>query len=149
MTEKEIVFYQTQSGALELKADVDTDTIWASQAQIAQAFGVTTENVIMHMKNIYATGELQKNRTTKKYLVVRLEGKRQVERQIDHYNLDMILSVGYRVNSKKATKFRQWATTTLKDHITKGFTINEVRIGQLQGGVNNVHRALEIARQAI
>jgi len=149
MTEKEIVFYQTQSGALELKADVDTDTIWASQAQIAQAFGVTTENVIMHMKNIYATGELQKNRTTKKYLVVRLEGKRQVERQIDHYNLDMILSVGYRVNSKKATKFRQWATTTLKDHITKGFTINEVRIGQLEGGVNNIHRALEIARQAL
>lgn len=147
--ESEIVIYQSSTGGLELRADVDSETIWASQAQIAEAFGVTSENIIIHMKNIYSSQELSRNRTTKKFLVVRLEGKRQVERQIDHYNLDMILSVGYRVNSKKATKFRQWATQILHEHITSGYTINQQRLGQLEGGINDVHRALELARQAI
>lgn len=128
---------------------MDADTIWATQAQIAHAFGVTVQNVSQHIIEIYASQELPKNRTIKKFFIVRLEGKRQVERQIDHYNLDMILSVGYRVNSKKATRFRKWATEILKKHIVEGYTINETRLGQLSGGINDVHRALELARQTI
>lgn len=145
----DVVIYQTSGGALQLRSDVDSDTIWATQAQIAEAFGVTVPNVSMHIKDIFASKELLKNRTIKDFLIVRLEGKRQVERQIEHYNLDLILSVGYRVNSKKATKFRQWATGVLKSHITDGFTVNESRLGQLEGGMNDVHRALELARQTI
>lgn len=147
--EKEIVIYKSSTGELQLHADANAETIWATQAQIAEAFGVTVQNVSQHIIEIYVSKELSKNRTIKKFFIVRLEGKRQVERRIDHYNLDMILSVGYRVNSKKATKFRQWASSVLKSHITQGYSINETRLGQLKTGMSDVHRALELARQTI
>ncbi|MBP9116401.1 MAG: virulence RhuM family protein [Acidimicrobiia bacterium] len=145
----DLVIYQTEHGSLELRADVSADTVWASQAQIAEAFGVDVRTISEHIGNIVSTKELPKSSTIRKFRIVRLEGKRQVERQIDHYNLDMILSVGYRVNSKKATQFRKWATEVLKKHIVEGYTINELRLGQLNSGINDVHRALEIARQTI
>ena len=91
-------------------------------------FDTTSENVLMHLKNIYKTRELKQSATTKDFLVVRQEGTRQVKRKIKHYNLDAIVSVGYRVNSKRATQFRQWATTTLKQHLIHGYTINQKRL---------------------
>ncbi len=128
---------------------MSADIIWATQAQIAEAFGVTVQNISQHILDIYTSKELSKNRAIKKFFIARLEGKRQVEHQIDHYNLDLILSVGYRVNSKKATLFRKWATGVLKQHIVEGYTLNKSRLGQLAGGIEDVHRALELARQAI
>jgi hypothetical protein len=128
--EKQLVIYQTKSGALELRGDVEKETIWATQAQVAQAFDVDVRTVNEHIKNIYKTEELPEKGTIRKFRIVQIEGKRQIEREVNHYNLDMILSIGYRVNSKKATTFRQWATKTLREHITKGYTINRKRVGQ-------------------
>ncbi len=128
--EKELVIYQTKSGALELRGDLEKETVWATQLQVAQAFDVDVRTVNEHIKNIYKTEELAEKTTIRKFRIVQIEGKRSIEREVNHYNLDMILSVGYRVNSKKATMFRQWATKTLREHITKGYTINRKRVSQ-------------------
>ena len=101
------------------------ETFWLTQGGMAELFDCTPENIIQHLKNIYAEEELIPEATAKKYLVVRKEGGRDVRRSIDHYNLDAIIAVGYRVNSKKATRFRQWATGTLKEYIRKGFVLND------------------------
>lgn len=128
--QKNIVIYQSKSGAIELKGDLQAETIWASQAQVADAFDVDVRTINEHIKNIYKTDELDERSTIRKFRIVQKEGKREVEREVKHYNLDMILSVGYRVNSKKATQFRQWATKTLRVHITQGYTINRRRIAR-------------------
>ncbi len=120
-----LVIYQTKSGAIELRGDFSTETLWASQSQIAQAFSVNICTVNEHIKNIYKTKELAEIPTLRKFRIVQKEGKRNVDREVNCYNLDMILSVGYRVNSKMATLFRQWATKTLREHITKGYTLNK------------------------
>ncbi|MCB9810962.1 MAG: virulence protein RhuM/Fic/DOC family protein [Candidatus Nomurabacteria bacterium] len=124
-----MVIYQTKSGALELRGDAKKETLWATQAQIAQAFDVDVRTINEHIKNIYKTEELFEKSTIRKFRIVQTEGKRTVKREMNHYNLDMIISVGYRVNSKKATQFRQWSTKTLREHIVKGYTINRKRIG--------------------
>ncbi len=126
----QLVVYQTKSGALELRGDLEKETVWATQAQVAQAFNVDVRTVNEHIKNIYKTDELTEKATIRKFRIVQTEGQRQIERELNHYNLDMILSVGYRVNSVKATAFRQWATKTLREHITKGYTINRKRVAQ-------------------
>lgn len=130
INENKIVIYRTKSGALELRGDVKSETIWATQAQIANAFNVSVPTINEHFKNIYQTKELDKNSTIRNFLIVQKEGNRNIEREIKHYNLDVILSVGYRVNSKQATNFRIWATKTLREHITKGYTINRKQIGK-------------------
>jgi hypothetical protein len=122
------IIYQLKSGALELKADIQQDTIWASLMQISELFGTDKSGISRHIKKIYELSELNKKGTVAKIATVQKEGGREVLRDIEYYNLDMILSVGYRINSKKATHFRQWATKTLKDHIQKGYTINRHRI---------------------
>jgi len=127
---KGVVIYQAKSGAIELRGDFGKETVWATQAQIAEAFGVDVRTVNEHIKNIYKSDELRETSTIRNFRIVQKEGKREIERDIKHYNLDMILSVGYRVNSKTATKFRQWATKTLHDHIVKGYTINRSRIAR-------------------
>jgi hypothetical protein len=124
----DIVIYQAKNGAIELRGDFEHKNLWATQAQIAGAFDVDIRTINEHMRNILNTKELVEKATIRKFRIVQIEGKRQIEREIMHYNLDMILSVGYRVNSKKATLFRQWATKTLREHITKGYTINRKRI---------------------
>lgn len=123
-----LIIYQAKSGAIELKGDLKTETIWATQKQLAQVFRVNIRTVSEHIKNIFKTKELKEISTVRKFRIVQTEGARQVSRKIDHYNLDMIIAVGYRINSKRATKFRQWATKTLKQHITQGYTINRHRI---------------------
>lgn len=127
---KDIIIYQAKSGAIELKGDFGRETVWATQAQIATAFDVDVRTINEHIKNIYKTDELRELATFRNFRIVQKEGKRQIERAVKHYNLDMILSVGYRVNSKKATQFRQWATRTLRTHIVDGYTINRARIGK-------------------
>ena len=101
------------------------ETFWLTQSGIAELFDCTADNISLHLKNIYADEELLPSATTEKISVVRKEGSREVRRSIDHYNLDAIIAVGYRVNSKKATRFRQWATRTLKEYIQKGFVLND------------------------
>ncbi|QOG12602.1 virulence RhuM family protein [Arcobacter sp. FWKO B] len=115
-------------GELELSLSVNDETLWLTQKQIAELFQVTIPNINMHIKSIYKEEELFENRTIQKYLIVQKEGKREVKREVEHYNLDVVLSVGYRVNSKKATTFRQWATKILKSYITDGYVINSDKI---------------------
>ncbi|QKF72881.1 RhuM family protein [Aliarcobacter faecis] len=115
-------------GELELKVSVDGETIWLTQKQIAELFSVTIPNINMHIKAIYKDNELIKNRTIQNFLIVQKEGNRAVERNVEHYNLDMIISIGYRVNSITATKFRQWATTVLRNYIQNGYVINGEKI---------------------
>lgn len=127
---KELVIYQTKNGAIELRGDFSRETIWATQAQVAQAFGVDIRTINEHIKNIYKTEELSEKSTLRNFRIVQKEGGREVEREVKHYNLDLVLSVGYRVNSKMATLFRQWATKTLREHIIKGYTINRKQIAK-------------------
>lgn len=123
-----IVIYQAKNGAVEFKGDFSHNTVWGSLQQIADLFDVQKPAISKHLKNIYKEGELQEDGTVSKMETVQKEGSRDVKRNIDYYNLDAILSVGYRVNSKQATQFRIWATKTLKQYLTKGYTINRKRI---------------------
>jgi prophage maintenance system killer protein len=128
--DRNMIIYQAKSGAIELRGDFAKETLWATQLQIARAFEVDVRTINEHIKNIYSSKELPKKATIRNFRIVQKEGKREVEREVMHYNLDLILSVGYRVNSKRATLFRQWATKTLRAHIVDGYTINRSRIGQ-------------------
>lgn len=123
--ESELIIFQSENGALELRTNGEKDTVWASLDQIAALFGRDKSVVSRHINNIFKEKELDRNSTVAKIATVQKEGKRNVERQIEYFNLDLILSVGYRVNSKVATKFRQWATKLLNQHITQGYSINE------------------------
>lgn len=125
MPSGEILLYNN-GGEKEFVSVVFKDeNFWLTQSGMAELFDCSADNISLHLKNIYAEGELEPEATTEKFSVVRQEGSRQVQRSIDHYNLDAIIAVGYRVNSKKATRFRLWATKTLKDYITKGFVLND------------------------
>ena len=142
---KEVIIYQTKNGALEFKGDFEKETIWASLQQIADLFETDKSGISRHIRKIYESGELEQKTTVAKNATVQIEGKRQVKRAVEYYNLDLILSVGYRVNSKTATKFRQWATKTLRMHITEGYTINPNRISynydkflQVVGDIKNL-----------
>jgi len=115
-------------GEIELTISLEEETIWLSQLQISELFDTSTDNVSLHLKNIYKEKELDENRTTEDFSVVRQEGNRKVKRIIKHYNLDTVISIGYRVNSYKATKFRQWATSVLKEYISNGYAINTHKI---------------------
>jgi hypothetical protein len=126
----DVIIYQTKSGALEFKFDEKGETFWATQAQMAAVFGVNSQAVTKHIKNIYKEGELSKKATCSKMEQVQIEGKRKVKRAVDIYNLDAIISVGYRISSTSGTMFRQWATKTLRAHIVDGYTINQKRIGK-------------------
>lgn len=128
MDDKSVVIYQASSGAIELPVDATSETIWASQKQIAEVFGVNVRTINEHLQNIYEDKELERNSTIRKFRIVQTEGSREVERNIDHYNLDAIISVGYRVNSVSATSFRKWATKTLRGYIVDGYAINPSRI---------------------
>lgn len=129
---KQIVIYQAPSGAIELRGDITKETIWATQSQMAAVFGVNPQAVTKHLINIYTEGELSKEATCSKMEQVQIEGKRIVHRTVEFYSLDAIISVGYRISSKTGTKFRQWATKTLREHIIDGYTLNQKRIYELK-----------------
>ena len=126
--EMPVVLYTSPDGKVTVNALVKDETLWMTQLGMAELFGCTLENVIMHIKNIYMEQELQDSATAKEFLVVRMEGSRQVSRSIKHYNLDAIIAVGYRVNSRRATQFRIWATSVLKEYIIKGFVLDDNRL---------------------
>jgi len=123
-----IQIYQSTDGQIQLNIKLEQETLWMSQSQISELFATSTDNVGLHLKNIYLDQELDETATTEDFSVVRQEGKRQVKRMLKHYNLDAIISVGYRVNSSRATQFRIWATQTLKQHLVEGYTINQRRL---------------------
>ncbi len=114
------IIYQTNTGEIALKPDAKLETIWASQKQISEIFEVTPQNITMHLQQIFKEKELAEKATCKESLQVQKKGSREVKRQIKQYNLDVIIAVGYRINSVLGAKFRQWATQTLKQHITQG-----------------------------
>jgi hypothetical protein len=120
-----VVLYRRPGGHTTLEVRLAGDSVWLTQSQIAKLFGVNVPAISKHISNIYRTRELQPKSTVSKMEIVRKEGKRQVTRLVDLYSLDMIISVGYRVNSTRATQFRIWATRTLRDHLLRGYTLNE------------------------
>lgn len=129
---KQIVIYQSKTGAIELQLDLDKnkETLRLTQQQVADIFDVQKAAISKHVRNIFDSGELSEKSTVSKMETVQMEGRRMVGRIVEYYNLDLVLSIGYRVNSKKATAFRQWATKTLRAHIVDGYTINKKRIAQ-------------------
>ena len=145
MMRSEIQVYQAENGALEVRFDGKQDTVWLSQAQMSELFDVQKAAVSKHLKNIYASGELLREATVSKMETVQVEGGREVVRQIEFFNLDAVISLGYRVNSSTATRFRQWATRTLREHLTQGFTVNQAR---LQQNVKSFEAALALVQKA-
>lgn len=124
----QFIIYQAENGQTKIDVRMADDTVWLTQPQMAELFQTTQQNISQHINNIYEETELMLNATHKKFLLVRQEGEREVQRNIDFYNLDMIISVGYRVKSHVATRFRIWATQNLKEYITKGFVLDDERL---------------------
>jgi len=124
----QVLIYQSESGQTRLEVRLVGETVWLTQAQMAELFQTSTDNISLHLKNIFEDKELEEEATTEDFSVVRLEGERQVRRNLKHYNLDAIISVGYRIKSHTATRFRQWATRQLKEYIVKGFVMDDERL---------------------
>ena len=141
----EIVIYQSKDGDTKIDVRFEDETVWLSQAQMAELFQTSRTNVVEHIQHIYEEGELDESSTCRNFRQVRQEGTRQVTREITHYNLDMIISLGYRVKSAVATQFRRWATERLKEYMIKGFTMDDERLKKLGGG-NYWHELLERIR---
>ncbi|MEI3178626.1 MAG: virulence RhuM family protein [Lachnospiraceae bacterium] len=130
----EILIYQTDDGQTNIEVKIEDDTVWLTQQQMSELFQTSRTNVVEHIKHIYEEGELDEISTCRNFRQVRKEGNREVTRQILHYNLDMIISLGYRIKSVIATRFRQWATKRLKEYMIKGFTIDDERLKGNGGG---------------
>lgn len=137
--ENKLIIYQDDDEITRVSVRFADEDLWLTQNQLAEIYCTTQENISMHISNIYKDAELEENRTNKKFLLVRQEGSRQVKRNIDHYNLDMIIALGYRVQSQVATRFRRWATQRLHEYIQKGFALDDERMKQ---GGNRYFREL-------
>lgn len=138
-----LVLYQARDGTVELDVRLERDTLWLSQKQMSMLFDKDTDTIGLHLRNIFEEGELEESATTEESSVVQKEGNRQVRRRVHFYNLDAIISVGYRVNSKRGTQFRIWATRVLRDHIIQGYTVNERRLQDLDQAVKLVTGVVE------
>ncbi|MBO2523202.1 MAG: DNA-binding protein [Bacteroidetes bacterium] len=125
MDNHNVVVYKTESSNVKLEVKVSDETVWLTQTQMAILFDCSTDNISLHLKNIYEEHEIDSDSTSENFSVVRLEGNRRVTRTVKHYNLDAILSVGYRVSSASATKFRQWANSVLKDYLLRGYAVHQ------------------------
>ena len=123
--QKNIVIYQTEDGQTQIDVRLENETVWLTQAQMAELFQTDRTSIVRHINNIYKVDELERESTCAKIAQVQQEGKRNVKRSIPYFNLDMIISVGYRVNSKRGIKFRQWANKVLKDYLVKGYAVNQ------------------------
>ena len=139
MEENKIILYQDDNEITRISVRFADEDLWLTQKQLAEIYDTTQENISLHVSNVYADGELDEDRTYKKFLLVQTEGKRQVRRNIDHYNLDMIIALGYRIQSRIATRFRRWATQRLHEYIQKGFAMDDERLKQ---GGNRYFREL-------
>ena len=145
----EIVIYTSEDGSVSLDTKLENETIWLTQDMMTKLFETTKQNISLHINNIYKDEELDKTSTIKDFLTVRKEGNRTVSRNIEYYNLDMIIAVGYRVNSKRATQFRKWATSTLKEYITKGYAINEKMLKSKQEQIQILQSTLNLLTRSI
>lgn len=146
MNDQQIQIFTSEDGQAHLEVTLEQETVWLSQAQMAELFGKDVRTVNEHIGNVYSEAELEKEGTIRKFRIVRQEGKRQVQREIDHYNLDAIISVGYRVKSQRGVQFRKWATQVLKDHLVQGYTLNQRRLTErgieFEQAVNLLSRTL-------
>lgn len=142
-----IIIYQSEDGKTQLDVKLEGETVWLTQAQMVELFQTSKQNVSLHINNIYKEGELEKEATVKDYLTVQSEGARTIHRRVKYYNLDMIISVGYRVNTKRGIRFRQWANSVLKQYLVKGYAINEnirkQQIAELRQLVQVVGRTIQ------
>ena len=147
MEENKIVIYQTEDGQTQIDVRLENDTVWLTQGQMVDLFQTTKQNVSLHVRNVFKEGELDQSATVKDYLTVQKEGKREVTRNVKYYNLDVIISVGYRVKSKRGTAFRIWANRIIKDYLVKGYAVNErirkEQIGELRQLMQVVGRAIK------
>jgi len=149
MVENKIEIYQSVDKQTEIKVQFENETVWLNQKQLASLFDKDTDTISLHFKNIYNEGELIEESTTEYFSVVQKEGKRDVKRNIKFYNLDAIISVGYRVNSKRGTQFRQWATQRLKEYLVDGYTINKKRLEQKNLEIQHLKTGISILSRAI
>ena len=147
MDENKIIIYQTEDGQTQIDVRLENETVWLNQAQMAELFQSSRTNILEHIQHIYEDEELEESSTCRKFRQVRQEGKRMVTREIPMYNLDLIISVGYRVNSKRGVKFRQWANRILKEYLVKGYAVNEKirreQIAELRQLVQMVGRTIQ------
>ncbi len=142
----DIILYTTEDGQTVVTVKFDQDTVWLPQKQIAELFDKGRSTITEHISNVYAEGEVDKEPTCRKIRQVQIEGKRKIEREVEHYNLDVIISVGYRVKSKRGTQFRIWATKILKEHLVQGFSVNQKRLKELQKSVQLLGRTVNEQR---
>ena len=145
----EIVIYTANDGSVSLNTRLEDDTIWLTQDMIVKLFDSSKANVSEHIKHIFEEDELDKNSTVRKFRTVQKEGSRSVSRNLEYYNLDMILSVGYRIKSKTATQFRKWATSILKDYITKGYALNEKRLKEQQTQISTLKNSIALMERSL
>jgi len=143
----EVVVYEAPDGEIRVDVRLERETVWLTQQQMAELFGRERSVVTKHIRNAFKEGELDPGATSAKFAQVRSEGERRVSREVDHYNLDVIISVGYRVKSLRGTQFRIWAATTLRDHLLRGYTLNERRLrargfGEIEQAVGLLARTL-------
>lgn len=146
-TDNKIIIYQTEDGQTQIDVRLESETVWLTQAQMAELFETDRTSIVRHINNIYKVEELDRESTCAKIAQVQVEGKRNVKRNIPYFNLDMIISVGYRVNSKRGVKFRQWANSVLKQYLVKGYAVNErihkEQIGELRQLVGMIGRTIQ------
>lgn len=145
----EIIIYQTPDNKTQVDVLLEQDTVWLTQGQIVSLFKSSKASISEHTKNIFEEGELDRLQTVRKFRTVRTEGKKQVSRMLEYYNLDLILSIGYRVKSKRGTQFRQWATQRLKDYLVEGYAINEKRLAEKQQQVEYLKTGIRILSRTI
>nr|WP_163500252.1 RhuM family protein [Halomonas socia] len=137
-----IIIYQAAGQEIEVRLDVEQDTVWLTQRQMAELFSKDVRTVNEHLLNVYSECELERDSTIRKFRIVRREGAREVTRNIEHYNLDAIISVGYRVKSPQGIRFRQWSTRVLREHLTQGWTLSRQRFAE-QGGIKRLDAMLD------
>jgi prophage maintenance system killer protein len=145
----EVVIFKLKNGAPEISVRMENDSLWLNQYQLAELFETDRTSIVKHIKNILETEELPESGTCAKFAHVQTEGGRQITRQVLYYNLDMIISVGYRVNSKRGTQFRIWANRILKEHLSKGFTINERRLREKTEEIELLKSSLRIIERSL
>jgi prophage maintenance system killer protein len=145
----DVVLYNTEDGSVQLEVQLDRETVWLNQRQMSELFDKNTDTIGLHIRNIYKEGELSREGTTEESSVVQNEGGRQVRRKVNFYNLDVIISVGYRVKSKRGTQFRQWATRLLREHLVRGFTLNEKRLQLQDQKLADLRRTISLLEQTL
>ena len=145
----QIAIYQTDDGQTQIDVRFEQESVWLTQRQMSEVFDTTPENILMHLKNIFRDAELDESATAKDFLAVQTEGKRRVERNLKHYNLDAIISVGYRVSSKRAVQFRQWATQRLREYLVQGYSLNQQRLEAQQEKLAELRQAIALSARLI